>query len=389
MKYIIIILGMLSLSSMHNMTPSMLIAGVGASAYAGGRYYYRHLTNSVIPQMIHDAVQRICSLDKQLTTYQALVEHIQHIRNDLQANLIRMNKFDASIFRLFGGKISDLQNTILQRCQTHAYDMINIFFAQRIAVLKSFHEERDPHQRSKIWEDFYDSPRYYYRDPIEWVQGDSLHDLQTTLRQAFPSVSTTYVRDRYQQHLHEAHQLTLVKHKSVFRYLTDQQHNFTPQLTNLSKYYTKRARILIYASMFNHGRSCLMTTVPVYHGNLGYQSPRGIYQRYITIEDIAQCLKSFNSEDYDKLRSLPNNTSLRSTGGDVAGYPFYVQDAVIHLNEEHLPERSERVLLGNTVESIKFHDGVYKLPVYTTVDRRELTYAIVIFPFEIPGYKNY
>jgi hypothetical protein len=406
MKKVAIILGALSLSNfatecsfMRRVIPGALIAG--ASAYVGGRYYYDHLTNSVIPKMIQDAAQRICTSKwGELTTYHLLVSHMQQLRNELQANNMSLTRFNSAIFRIFGGDESALQNrlrnSMLKACQMHAYDIINAFFARRIAALKSFHEESS--HTPKIWQYFYDSPYYSY-------SGSSLRDLQTTLQQTFPhNINTTYVYDRYEQHLREARKHSLVQYpasrldklvilkkwrgmnRSKADYIDDP--NNIPLISqwfepNYPHNFQKRARIIIHADVGLSFSRSIMATVPVYYGDPGYQSQRSIYQQYITVQDIAKCLRSLNIANYDHLSGSNTLNQRISFRPNVPGYPFYIRDAVIYLSADHLPKGHKDDLENTTIRSLQLHNGLYKLPIYTTDNGRELTYDVYISPFEI------
>jgi hypothetical protein len=408
---------------------------------------------SISPAMLQDTVNSICSWQTPYTKYTALTAHMNGINLGIlslkEISTVGINKLNEKIFGM---------------CKQRACDAIDAFFARRIETLKSFHEERD---YPKIWRDLYDE-----------LDEKSLEYLQKILQEAFPEISATYINDRYQKHMREAYKHTLIQHPSrcttegrmldewfrgnaklLFSAPHEQEHNVIDN--NLKKTITellyppqlqKRARILVFSSPNSscgahdsqafdtkswYNQQQCMITVPVYHApqteKLDYLKTLHWYSRhgydetndksYITVQDIAQCLKSLNPQQYKSLATLSDRqneyhktssywkqfhakcknafeacwNSYRIDHSPIdctecGDFPFYACHATIKLNKEGLPKsytlksgRTPKIITGG----LHIYKGLIKLPIATKKnadnESKEWTYAINIYPFEVPS----
>jgi hypothetical protein len=392
MKKITIALGLLSLSNpatecsfMRRVIPGALIAG--ASAYVGGLYYYKHL-GSTMREMIQSKQDyvRLVAEQPPYTSYKDLTFKIRAIAECLRKN--DMSKFQKTIFRMFGGDESELHNNMVNNAKQRVCDMIDTFFVRRIEALKSFYEARSLNHIPQIWQGF--------DDPEE----KSLHKLQEVLQQAFPHISTTYVNDRYQQHLSETSAYALTQRSTCTPPETERR-----AMWGNSHYEHKpqRVKILIFACDLPSDNESMETyklwnrvkphiaTVPLYenvpNANEGY---------YITLQDIAQCLKLSNPQQYEYLAQLSyhDRTSYctsRAIQNFDGMFPFRIRNAIIRFNKEMLPERydietepSERYSHNGSVPN---PNVLIKLPIFIH-NKETYTYAVNIYPFKMPSRQS-
>jgi hypothetical protein len=393
-----IILGLLSLSGlrtecsfMRTMIPGALIAG--ASAYVGGLYYYRRL-DSMMRKTIdlrQDYARKVASAAQatHCTSYQELTCNIMAITKCLPKN--GMNRFQKTIFRMFGGDEDTLHNNMVNNIKQTVCNMIDNFFERRIKALQSFHEKRSHDQAPKRWRDF-------YKDPKE----NSLQSLQTVLKQAFPNISDTYVNDRYQQHLREAHLLYELTQRPA-RTAPETEMCRKWGLTNY-KHDPKRVRILIFSCHLPSDDESMETnrlwnrvkphiaTVPLYE-----KTPNANDGYYITLQDIAQCLKLSNPQQYEYLANLSycDRASYRTSRAiqNFNGmFPFRIRNATIQFNKEMLPKpydiQTQPPQRYDHNGGVRDADGLTKLPIFIN-DYEEYTYAVNIYPFDISSNQQF